>query len=96
MPEEISKVFDVQGDVAIISSKEITADLINQDGKLLGQSYTFPVGTSFAFKRTDGASFIDMQAGNDQYCRFYVTSGWPETVNGMEALECFEELFYAG
>lgn len=96
MPEEISKVFDVQGNMAIVSSKEITADLIDQDGKLLGQSYTFPVGTTFTFKRTDGASFIDMQAGKDQYCRFYVTPGWPETVNGMEALECFEQLFYAG
>jgi len=96
MPEETGKVYDVVGNMTIISTKEITADLISKEGKLLGQSYTFPVGTAFTFRRTDSASYIDMQAGNDQYCRFYVTSGWPETVNGMEALECFEQLFYAG
>ncbi len=96
MPEEIGKVFDVIGDMTITSTKEITADLIDKDGKLLGESYTFPVGSAFTFKRTDGTSFVDVQVNNDQYCRFYVTPGWPETVNGMEALECFEELFYAG
>ena len=96
MPVETRKVYDVVGNMTILSTKEIAADLISKEGKLLGQSYTFPVGTAFTFRRTDSASYIDVQAGNDQYCRFYVTSGWPETVNGMEALECFEELFYAG
>lgn len=96
MPVEVGKVFDVVGDMTITSTKEITADLIDKNGKLLGKSYTFPVGSAFTFKRTDNASYIDMQAGNDQYCRFYVTPGWPVTVNGMDAEECFEQLFYAG
>lgn len=96
MPVVDSKAGDVNGIMTIYSTKEITADLIDKDGKLLGESYTFPAGSAFTFKRTDGTSFVDVQVNNDQYCRFYVTPGWPETVNGMDAMECFEELFYAG
>lgn len=95
MPVVDSKAGDVNGIMTIYSTKEITADLIDKDGKLLGESYTFPAGSAFTFKRTDGASFVDMQVNYDQYCRFYVTPGWPVTVNGMDAMECFEELFYA-
>lgn len=96
MPVMDSKACDVDSIMTIYSTTEITADLIDKDGKLLGESYTFPAGSAFTFKRTDGTSYVDMQANYDQYCRFYVTPGWPVTVNGMDATECFEELFYAG
>lgn len=96
LPQETSKVFDISGMMTIYSTKEITADLVDKNGKLLGESYTFPVGSAFTFKRTDGITFVDMQTDFDQYCRFYVTPGWPVTVNGINAEECFEELFYAG
>lgn len=96
MPEEIGGVYTINGEFVITSVVDISADLTDESGNLLGTSYIFPAGTSFQLMATDGATYVDVLAGDGQRCRFYTTPEWPQTVNGMDADSCFETLWYAG
>ena len=96
MPVEENGVYEVQYDVSIVSTVEITAELLDEEGALIGASYAFPAGTSFTLKRTDGMTYVDVLADDGQWCRFYTAPEWPPTVNGMDAESCFEMLWYAG
>lgn len=84
---------------------EITAELVDGQGNLLGETYTFPVGTEFWFIRTDCETYVDARTGDGRYCRLYIdwpldedgnkNEYWP-LVNGVPAEYCFGELFFAG
>ena len=85
-----------------VSLLEITAELVDEQGNLLGQTYTFPVGTEFWFVRTDCETYVDAETGDGQCCRLYISwpldedgnknEYWP-MVNGVPAEYCFGELF---
>lgn len=96
MPVETDSVYNMEGNMDIVSTVEIPAELVDEQGKLLGESYTFPAGTTFRFMSTDGATYVDVQADSGQKCRFYTTSEWAPKVNGMDATSSFEMLYYAG
>lgn len=96
LPVEKNNVYSVVGEVIITSTVPITADLVDEEGLLLGTSYEFPAGTDFQFISTDGTTYVDVLASDGQICRFYTTEGWPPTVNEMNAESCFEMLWYAG
>ena len=84
---------------------EITAELVDEQGNLLGETYTFPVGTEFWFIRTDCETYVDARTEDGRYCRLYIdwpldedgnkNEYWP-LVNGVPAEYCFGELFFAG
>ena len=96
MPVNKSGTYEIyrSEEIILTSMKEITAELVDANGNLTGESYTFPVGTTFQYISTDGKIYVDMLASDGQYCRFYTTSeGWPPTVNGMDATECFETVY---
>ncbi len=96
LPVEYNNIYKVAGDVILTSTVDMTVDLIDEQGNLLGSSYTFPAGTTYRFIATDGASTVDVEMSDGQRGRFYVESGWPTTVNGINAEELFEMLYYAG
>jgi len=96
LPVEYNNVYEVEWDVEITSIADITVDLIDEQGNLLGSSYTFPAGTTYRFIATDGVSTVDVEMSDGQRGRFYVGSGWPGTVNGIDVDELFEMLYYAG
>lgn len=84
---------------------EITAELVDEQGNLLGETYTFPVGTEYWFIYTDCETYVDAATGDGRYCRLYID--WPldkygykdtshPTVNGMDAEACFGMLHFAG
>lgn len=97
MPVERDGVYDVsQMEYVLTSMKAITAELVDENGNLTGESYTFPVGSTFTYLRTDGKIYVDMISGDGRQCRFYTNNGvWPPTVNGMDATECFDTLYGA-
>lgn len=96
LPVEKNNVYSVVGEVIITSTVPITADLVDEEGNLLGSTYEFPAGTDFQFLSTDSATYVDVQASDGKCCRFYTTPDWPPTVNEMNAESCFEMLWYAG
>lgn len=96
LPVEYNNTYKVLRDMVLTSITDITVDLIDEEGNLLGSTYTFPAGTTYRFIATDGSSFVDVEMSDGQRGRFYVTPGWPVTVNGIDAEELFEMLYYAG
>lgn len=96
MPVEKAGVYEIMGEGVITSTVEITAELVDENGNLLGESKTFPAGTSYEFERTDGMTYVDMLTNDGSRCRLYTTNQWPPTVNGMDAQNCFEMLGFAG
>ncbi len=96
MPVEKAGAYEIMGEGTITSTVEITAELVDENGNLLGESKTFPAGTIYAFERTDGMTYVDMLTNDGSRCRLYTTNQWPPTVNGMDAQNCFEMLGFAG
>lgn len=96
MPVAKSGVYTIDWEVIITSTVDISAELVDESGYMLGTTYTFPAGTDFQLMTTDGETYVDVLAGDGQRCRFYTTFQWPPTVNGMDAESSFEMLWYAG
>lgn len=96
MPVEKGGAYVISGETIITSTVEITAELVDENGNLLGESKTFPVGTEFTFDKTDGMTYVDMKTSEGSMCRLYTAPEWPPTVNGMDAESSFVMLWYAG
>ena len=96
MPVEKGGSYEITGEVIITSTVEITAELVDENGNLLGESKTFPAGTEFTFDTTDGMTYVDMNTSEGPMCRLYTSNEWPPTVNGMDAQNSFVMLWYAG
>lgn len=96
MPVEKDSSYEILGEGTLTSTVEITAELVDENGNLLGESKTFPAGTIYAFERTDGMTYVDMLTNDGSRCRLYTTPDYPPTVNGMDAESCFEMLYFAG
>ena len=95
MPVVKEHVYDIIYKGNIVSTVEITAELVDENGNLLGESKTFPAGTTYTFDRTDGMTYVDMLMEDGSRCRLYTTADYPSTVNGMDAYDCFEMLGFA-
>lgn len=93
-PREDERTYDY------ISLVEILAELVDEQGNLLGTTYTFPVGTEFTLIRTDGETYVDAKTGDGKYCRLYTEPAglcdYHPTVNGLDAETCFGNLGFAG
>ena len=93
-PREDERTYDY------ISLVEIPAELVDEQGNLLGTAYTFPVGTEFTLIRTDGETYVDAKTGDGKYCRLYTEPAslcdYHPTVNGLDAETCFGILDFAG
>jgi len=83
-----------------VSLVEIPAELVDEQGNLLGTTYTFPAGTEFTLIRTDGETYVDAKTGDGKYCRLYTEPAelcdYHPTVNGLDAETCFGILGFAG
>lgn len=95
MPVEKGSPYEILGESVITSTVELTAELVDENGNLLGESKTFPAGTEFTFDKTDGMTYVDMNTSEGPMCRLYTSNQWPATVNGMDAQNCFEMLYFA-
>ena len=97
MPVKKEGAYEIQlyEDTPIVSTVSINAELIDENGNLTGETYEFPIGTEYHFRRTDGMTYVDMMTSEGQACRLYTTPGG-STVNGMDAWESFEILYFAG
>jgi len=56
-----------------------------------------PAGSTFTMLRTDGETYMEMQADDGNVYKLNTNrTGWPWTVNGIAEEECFEGILYAG
>ncbi len=96
LPVAKSGVYTINREIIITSTVDISAELVDESGNMLGATYTFPEGTDFQLMTTDGETYVDVLAEDGQRCRFYTAPEWPATINGMDAESSFEMLWYAG
>ena len=96
MPETSDPYYMVSGEITLKSKKEVTGDLVDEDGNVVEKSVKMPVGTSFTFYRTDGKDKVDTKLEDGKIFRITVEGDYPPMVNGVDANELFEQLFYAG
>ncbi len=96
MPVCDSKDYAVEYDLTITSTVDLEGKIIDADtGEATGTA-VFPAGTDFTFLHTDDNSYVQMEASDGRTVQFEVTMEWPQMINGKEAVDCFEQLWYAG
>ena len=79
---------------SITSKVDLTVQTIDAGGNVTGE-VVCPAGTVFVFDRTDGVSYMDMKLSDGTRCRITVEGSGTQTVNGMNASDCFDGLIYA-
>ncbi|MCR5556258.1 MAG: DUF3298 and DUF4163 domain-containing protein [Butyrivibrio sp.] len=81
----------------IRSTKEITADVVDENGNVTEQGAVISAGESFKPLRTDAENWIDCQLGDGRIVRMQFTSTeYPATIGGDSVDDLFEGLVYAG
>lgn len=79
-----------------ISLTEIPAELVDEQGNLLGKTENFPAGTQFLLVYTDGSTYYDVKSDDGRYCRHYISMVQEGEdsylmVNGLDFESCLEE-----
>lgn len=83
------------GAMTLVSTVELTGELMEEETLQSAGEGTFSAGTEFTFQRTDNKYYVIMKASDGRTVKFKVTKDWPQTINGMNAEDCFEQLWYA-
>ena len=90
MPVAIQDRHIIADEVVLTSTAEIEAELIDEDGNLLGTSYVFPAGTRFTLKVTNAESHVEAETSDGRRCILYVNQGTTTMVNGYDATTVFD------
>lgn len=90
MPVAIQDRYTIVDEFVLTSTAEIEAELIDENGNLLGISYMFPVATEFTLNVTDGENYVEATTSDGQRCILYVESGTTTMVNGYDAVTVFD------
>lgn len=94
-PETSDPYFMVNGTITLKSKKEVTGDVVDEDGNVVEESVKIPAGSAFTFYRTDGKDKVDTKLEDGRIFRITVEGDYPPMVNGVDANELFEQLYYA-
>ncbi len=86
----------ITSNITLKSKQEIRGDLVDEKGNVLKKSVKIPAGSDFALYRTDGKEVVDTRLEDGKLLRLKVEGTYPPYVNGIDANELFEQLFYAG
>ncbi|HKM35151.1 MAG TPA: RsiV family protein [Lachnospiraceae bacterium] len=96
MPVCDSSEYAVASSTQLTSTVELEGELLDSvTGEVIGTN-KFPIGTCFRIIATDNASYIKMKTDDGRIVKFPITVDSPQTINGMDAYDCFETLWYAG
>ncbi|MCR5099178.1 MAG: DUF3298 and DUF4163 domain-containing protein [Lachnospiraceae bacterium] len=84
--------------------RDVTADVINEDGEVLEKDVVIPAGSEFYLYRTDGVrdekkdAIIDvwLNEKGGKIIRLHFGNEYPHKVNGLDENELFEMVYYAG
>ncbi len=82
------------------SSTNVTAkrDVPAFTGQAFDEPYTIPSGTKLAFIRTDNQTFVDARDADGVQYRIFIDGrqDWPRTIDGIDLMEYFDGLVFAG
>lgn len=86
----------------LISKVEMTVPIVTEEGEETGEEVTLPAGTHYSIIRTDGDSDVDCTIPDGRIIRFHLEDpngfGYIDDIeiNGVNAYDLFEMLWYAG
>lgn len=91
------KPVSIPEECTLRSTKDLTCDIVNEDGKVLSEKETIKAGETFYIVATDNETYVDARMSDDRIARLNLTSTkYPCEIDGVPADECFEKLYYAG
>lgn len=86
----------------LISKVELTVPVVDEAGEETGDEVTLPAGETYSIIRTDGEDEVDCKIKDGRIIRFHLEDPTGEgyvsdiEINGMNAEDVFETLWYAG
>ena len=96
MPVGTEGSFRVSGDRTLTLKKEMTFDLVGENGET-GGSRTLPSGTALKMYRTDNSTYMDLLCEDGAVVRVMVQAeDWPQTINGEPISDIFDGILFAG
>lgn len=88
--------YSLQEERVLLSTRELKVVMEQKGGEV---QKTLPPGTEFRFRKTDGASYVEMELKNGASCVIPLERREGEygfEINGVNEYDCFEMLPYAG
>ncbi len=95
-PESSDPYYMIESQIQLKSKAEITADRVDEKGNVISKDVKIPAGSSFDLYRTDGKKLVDAMLEDGSLVRLSVEGTFPAKIDGTDAEDLFEELFYAG
>ena len=96
MPVGTEGSFRVSGERTLTLKKEMTFDLVGENGET-GGSRTLPSGTTLKMYRTDNSTYMDLLCEDGAVVRVMVQAeDWPQTINGEPISDIFDGILFAG
>ena len=93
---ECNKEYYYQADYKLTAKKAITGVKTDAAGRETGESVTVNAGEKLSFYSTDLETYVTFRVG-DEFVRFYVNwKEWPQTVNGEDIEDLFDDMIFAG
>ena len=86
----------------LISKVELTVPVVDEAGEETGEEVTLPSGTHYSIIRTNGENEVDCTISDGRIIRFHLESPNKDgyigdyEINGVNAYDLFEMLWYAG
>ncbi|MBQ9156408.1 MAG: DUF3298 domain-containing protein [Eubacterium sp.] len=96
VPVSDEPYYRIVRDTTLTSVKDIPAQIVDEEGNVIESARVIPAGSTYKLYRTDGLNIVDALLEDGSNARLLVTGTYPQKVNGMDAEEVFEQLFYAG
>ncbi len=90
--------YNISVEYVLTSVKPIDCEIVDMAGNVQGKE-TIPEGTHFTFVRTDGESTVDLKIDDGRIVRIALekdTENWGYMIDGVNAEEFFEQLYFAG
>ena len=94
-----TKIYEQQD---LISKVELTVPVVDEAGEETGEEVTLPAGTHYSIIRTNGDDEVDCTIEDGRIIRFHLEDSNGEgfiddiEINGVNAYDLFEMLWYAG
>ena len=95
-PESLEPYYMIDGEIQLKSRKDIRLDQVDEKGNVTKKDVTVPSGSTFDLYRTDGKKILDARLKDGSLVRFIVEGTYPARIDGVDAEELFEKLYYAG